>query len=200
MSKRKKRKYGISRRINGALWGNIKDPYHKRNYPPGMHGMKGYKKSTEFGNQLIEKQKLKKYYGDIKEKQFKKIYEKALSFKGNTGDNLVGLLESRLDVIVYRSKFATSIFEARQIVNHKHIKINGFANNIPSYNLKPGDIISINEKYNIKLKNINFEDTPKHLETHHKTLTSIYLRIPKFIDINYPIDIDLGLIIEFYSK
>ena len=147
MSKRHKRKFGISRRIGESLWGSSKDPVHTRNYPPGMHGSTfGYKKKTEYGTQLLAKQKLRKYYGDISEKQFRKIYKEALRRKGDTSQNMIGLLESRLDAFIYRLGVVPTIFAARQFVNHKHLKVNGRSVNIPSYCLKPGDVVEVREK------------------------------------------------------
>jgi len=145
--KNTQKKYKISRRLGVALWGSSKDAYNKRNYPPGMHGSSIRKKNTEYGEQLLEKQKVKKYYGNIKEKQFKKIYREAYKKRGDTGEAFIGLLESRLDAFIFRVKFAPTIYSARQYVTHGHITVNKKNVNIPSYNLKPDDIVEVKEKY-----------------------------------------------------
>merc|ERR1711937_877883 len=146
MSKNIKSKYKISRRIGVPIWGTKKDSCNKRSYPPGMHGPMLRRKNTEYGMQLLEKQKLKKYYGNIREKQFKKIYKIAYKKKGNTGLILIRLLESRLDTFVFRSGIAPTIFSAKQYINHKHIIVNNSCINIPSYILKPGDIVEVEKK------------------------------------------------------
>ena len=182
--------------MNGAIWGNRKDPYYKRNYPPGMHGIKGYKKTTEYGYQLIAKQKLKKYYGEIKEKQFRRMYQMAKKRVGDTKDNLIGILESRIDVVLYRSRLAETIFLSRQLVNHKHIKINDRIINIPSYSLKPGDVMTIKKEHESKVE----RELPKYIEQDSKKYKFIYLRIPKLNDVVYPITMNFDLVSEFYSK
>ena len=203
MSKRLKRKFAISRRIGAALWGTDKDPYHKRNYPPGMHGASGYKKTTEFGTQLLAKQKLKKYYGDIREKQFKMIYKEAIRKKGDTAENLIGLLESRLDAFVYRSKFVPTIFAARQFITHKHVKVNGKCVNIPSYRLKQEDVVEVKSK---KLLTVlesaerNEREVPEYIKLDSSILQATYLKIPTLVEVPYPIQMEPNLVIEFYSR
>ena len=205
MSKRLNRKFGISRRIGAALWGTDKDPYHKRNYPPGVHGALGYKRTTEFGTQLLAKQKLKKYYGDIREKQFKMIYKEANRKKGDTAENLIGLLESRLDTFVYRSKFAPTVFAARQFVTHKHVKINGKCVNIPSYRLKPEDVVEVRDKS--KKLSIVFEsaernerEVPEYIKLDTSALQATYLKVPSLVEVPYPVQMEPNLVIEFYSR
>ena len=205
MSKRLKRKFGISRRIGAALWGTDKDPYHKRNYPPGMHGASGYKRGTEFGTQLLAKQKLKKYYGDIREKQFKMIYKEANRKKGDTAENLIGLLESRLDAFVYRSKFVPTMFAARQFITHKHVKVNGKCVNIPSYRLKPEDVVEVRDKSRKLLTVLesaerNEREVPEYIKLDSSVLQATYLKIPTLVEVPYPVQMEPNLVIEFYSR
>lgn len=205
MSKRLKRKFGISRRIGAPLWGTDKDPYHKRNYPPGAHGASGYKRTTEFGTQLLAKQKLKRYYGDIREKQFKMIYQEASRKKGDTAENLIGLLESRLDTVIYRSKFAPTVFAARQFVNHKHIRVNGKCVNIPSYRLKPEDVIEVRDKSKklliiLESAKRNEREIPEYISLDSSTLQATYLKIPCLAEVPYPVQMEPNLVIEFYSR
>ncbi len=205
MSKRLNRKFGISRRIGAPLWGTAKDPQHKRNYPPGVHGASGYKKSTEFGTQLLAKQKLKKYYGDIREKQFKTIYKEANRRRGDTGENLIGLLESRLDVLVYRSKFVPTMFAARQFVTHKHVQVNGKVVNIPSYRLKPEDVVEVREASKKLLVVLdaaqrNEREVPDYIKLEAPTLKATYLKVPALSEVPYPVSMEPNLIVEFYSR
>lgn len=205
MSKRLNRKYGISRRIGAALWGTNKDPYNKRNYPPGVHGSSGYKKATEYGTQLIAKQKLKKYYGDIREKQFKAIYAEASRKKGDTSENLVGLLESRLDAFVYRSKFVPTVFASRQFITHRHITVNGKIVNIPSYRLKPNDIVGVRDKSKkllvvIEAKERGERDTPEYIKVDNSNFQATYLKIPVLAEIPFPVRMEPNLVVEFYSR
>lgn len=146
MSRRHSAKYKIDRRVGENIWGRPKSPFNKRNYKPGQHGQNRRNKVSDFGMQLQAKQKLKAYYGDITEKQFSKIYEEAARMKGNSAENLIGLLESRLDAIVYRAKFVPTVFAARQFINHGHVTVNGKRCNIGSARLKPGDVVQVREK------------------------------------------------------
>ena len=146
MSKRKSAKYKIDRRLGENIWGRPKSPVNKREYGPGQHGQRRKGKLSDFGLQLRAKQKLKGHYGDVSEKQFRKVYEEADRRKGDTSENLIGLLESRLDAVVYRAKFVPTIFAARQFVNHGHVNVNGKRVNIGSYRCKPGDVIEVREK------------------------------------------------------
>ena len=205
MTKRINRKYGVSRRFGVNLWGRPKDPSVKRNYPPGAHGATGYKKPTDYGIQLQAKQKLKKYYANITEKQFRKMYERALSAKGDTGLNLVRLLESRLDAFVYRSMFAITMFAARQLVNHKHVKVNGKTVNIPSYTLKQGDVVELKESSKQlgiihTSMSSNERSIPDYIHVNHSDFTATYNKIPDFVDVPYPVVMEPHLVIEFYSK
>ncbi|MEM9234436.1 MAG: 30S ribosomal protein S4, partial [Pseudomonadota bacterium] len=146
MSKRQNAKYKIDRRVGENIWGRPKSPFNRREYKPGMHGQRRAGKLSDFGLQLMAKQKLKGYYGNITEKQFRRVYEEAAKRKGNTAENMIGLLESRLDAVVYRAKFVPTVFAARQFVNHGHIMVNGVRTNIPSYRLRVGDVVEIREK------------------------------------------------------
>jgi small subunit ribosomal protein S4 len=204
MTKRIKRKFLSSRRMGVSLWGG-KDAFLTKNYPPGAHGTLGYKKLTGYGVQLQAKQKIKKYYGNITEKQFHGIYEKASKKKGNTSQNLVGLLESRLDAVVYRAKLVPTVFAARQFVNHKHVKVNGKIVNIPSYVLKPGDIVEVKDASK-KLEIIQRalaggeRSVPEYITVDPNKLTAEYMRIPLLEEIPYPTMMNPEIVVEFYSK
>jgi len=205
MSKRLNRKFGISRRIGESLWGLDRDAYNKRNYPPGVHGISGYKRPTEYGVQLIAKQKLKKYYGDIREKQFRAIYQKASMKKGDTGENLIGLLESRIDAFVYRSKFAPTVFASRQFVSHKHVKVNGETVNIPSYRLKPSDIIELknsskNNLLVLKARESNDRKVPEYIKVEANNFRATFLEVPTLKQVPFPVQMKPNLVVEFYSR
>lgn len=201
MSKKQNKKFGISRRAGCPLWGTKKDAYNKKNYPPGMHGTRGYRKKSEYALQLLSKQKLRCYYGFIRESQFRNIFLTAKQKKGDTAENFVGLLESRLDAFVYRSKLSPTIFSARQSVSHKHIKVNNKTVNIPSYILKVGDTIEI--KKDIKFSNINLtqdsREVPSYIRIDNDALAT-YINIPAVVDVPYPIDPEINHIIEYYSR
>jgi small subunit ribosomal protein S4 len=204
MSKRKGRKFGISRRIGESLWGKAKDPVNTRNFAPGAHGTKS-RKMTDYGQQLQAKQKLKKYYGDVTEKQFRKIYDEAVRRKGDTGHNLIGLLESRLDAFIYRVGFVNSVFASRQFVNHKHVMVNGRVVNIPSYRLKPGDVVTLREKsrdlaiVQASLSS-NERAVPDYILFDQDIKTATFNRIPQLVDVPYPVQMQPNLVIEFYSR
>lgn len=206
MTKRNNRKFGISRRLGVNLWGNPKDPVVGRNFPPGQHGTSGYKKPTDYGIQLQAKQKLKRYYGSINERQFRGIYQEAARRKGDTSENMIGLLESRLDAIVYRAKFAPTVFAARQMVNHKHILVDGKTVNIASYRVKPGQVVEVREKSRERLSGImadhpcNERPDPEYLEIDSKKMTVKYNRMPLLGDVPYPVSMEPNLVIEFYSR
>ena len=206
MTKRISAKYKIDRRLGCNLWGRPKSPFNRRNSRPGQHGLTRQKrKHSDFGIQLFAKQKMRFYYGDITEKQFKKIYEKASSIKGDTSEILIELLERRLDAIVYRMKFVPTIFAARQLVNHGHVKVNNKRVNIPSYTVKDGDEISIKEQS----KQINLiqeaivsqeREIPEYLEVDTKELKGRFLRAPLMHDVPYPVTMEPNLVIEYYSR
>jgi len=206
MTKRITTKYKIDRRLGCNLWGRPKSPFNQRNSRPGQHGAMGQRrKLSDYGNQLFAKQKLRFYYGDITEKQFRKIYDKASRIKGDTSEILIELLERRLDAIVYRMKFVPTIFAARQLVNHGHVQVNGKRVNIPSYTVKDGDEISIKEQS----KQINLiqeaivsqeREIPEYLEVDTKDLKGRFLRAPLMHDVPYPVTMEPNLVIEYYSR
>lgn len=199
-------KFKISRRYGVNLWGSSKDPVAKRNYIPGQHGPSMSKRSnSNYAIQLSAKQKLKGYYGRISERQFVLMFKEALRMRGNTGDNLVGLLERRLDAFVYRMNFASTIFGARQMVSHGHITVNGKKVDIPSYHLKPGDVVEIKEKSRQRIDVI--ENTkqmaraiPEYISYSTDTpFKGIFSRIPTLLEIPYPIKMEPNLVVEYYS-
>ncbi len=204
MSKRLSSKYKIDRRMGQNIWGRPKSPVNKREYGPGQHGQRR-KKPSDFGTQLAAKQKLKGYYGNIGEKRFRRYYEEATRRKGDTGENLISLLESRLDAVVYRSKFVPTVFAARQFVNHGHIKVNGKRVNIPSYNVKPGDVVEVREKsreVQIVLEGVASQEreVPDYIDADHKAMKATYLREPKLLEVPYPVQMEPNQVIEFYSR
>ncbi|KPB00182.1 30S ribosomal protein S4 [Ahrensia marina] len=205
MSKRESTKYKLDRRMGENIWGRPKSPVNRREYGPGQHGQRRKGKLSDFGVQLRAKQKLKGYYGDISEKQFRKTFDEAARRKGDTPDLLIGLLESRLDAMVYRSKFVPTIFAARQFVNHGHVKVNGQRVNIPSYRLKEGDVVEIREKSKqlalvIEATQLAERDVPDYLEVDHSKMTSKYVRVPSLSDVPYPVMMEPNLVVEFYSR
>ena len=205
MTKRIQAKYKSDRRFGQNLWGRPKSPVNKRQYGPGQHGQRRKGKTSDFGLQLVAKQKLRMYYGNITEKQFRKTYEEAARRKGNTAENLIGLLESRLDAVVYRSKFTPTVFSARQFVNHGHVKVNGKRVNIASYLVKPGDVLEVREKSKsmaIVLEALasGERDTPDYLEIDTKGMTCRYARIPTLSDVPYPVLMEPNLVVEYYAS
>ncbi|MDC3402182.1 30S ribosomal protein S4 [Alphaproteobacteria bacterium] len=205
MSKRLNTKYKIDRRMGENIWGRPKSPVNRRDYGPGQHGQRRKAKLSDFGLQLRAKQKLKGYYGNITEKQFRSIYADASRQKGDTSENLVGLLESRLDAVVYRAKFVMTVFAARQFINHGHVMVNGKRCNIASRRLRIGDVVEIRERsrtLNIVLEAIQSaeRDTPDYLEVDHAKLRVSLLRLPKLSDTPYPVQMEPNLVIEFYSR
>ena len=187
------------------IWGRPKSPVNKREYGPGQHGQRRKSKLSDFGTQLKAKQKLKGYYANISEKQFRRIYEEATRQKGDTSENLIGLLESRLDALVYRAKFVPTPFAARQFINHGHVRVNGRKVNIPSYRCKVGDTIEVREKskqLGLVLESIDLaeRDVPDYVEADHSKMTARYVRQPSFADVPYPVMMEPNLVIEFYSR
>jgi small subunit ribosomal protein S4 len=204
MSKRATSKYKIDRRLGVNLWGRTKSPYNKREYGPGEHGQRRFKLS-DYGLQLRAKQKLKGYYGNIGERQFRRYYQDAVRRRGDTSENLVGLLESRLDAVVYRLKFVPTVFSARQIVNHGHVRVNGKRVTIPSFRVNEGDEIEIKEKSRelpVVLEAIDSpeRDVPDYLNVDYNKMKGSFLRIPQFAEIPYPVQMEPNLVIEFYSR
>ncbi len=203
--KRPNAKYKIDRRLGCNLWGRPKSPYNKRNYPPGQHGQMRHGKPTDYGIQLFAKQKLKGYYGNIGEKRFRRYYDEAVRRRGDTGENLIEILERRLDAVVYRMKFVPTVFAARQFVNHCHVLVNGKRVNIPSYNIKDGDVIEVREKARqlpMVLQAIDSpeRDIPEYMDVDHKKMKGTFLRAPTLEEVPYPVKMEPNLVIEFYSR
>ena len=205
MSKRQSAKYKLDRRMGENVWGRPKSPVNKREYGPGQHGQRRRQKVSDFGVQLRAKQKLKGYYGNITEKQFRRTYQQASHLRGDTSENLIGLLESRLDAIVYRAKFVPTVFAARQFVNHGHIKVNGKRVNIPSYRCKVGDVIEVREKSKqvgmvLEAVDLAERDVPDYIDVDHNKMVAAYNRVPTFADVPYPVVMEPNLVVEFYSR
>jgi small subunit ribosomal protein S4 len=204
VSKRNSSKYKIDRRMGENIWGRPKSPVNKREYGPGQHGQRRKGKVSDFGLQLRAKQKLKGYYGEITEKQFKKNYTEASRMKGDTSQNLIGLLEQRLDMVVYRAKFAPTIFSARQIVSHGHIRVNGIKCNIASRKVKPGDVVSLGKKAQemalvIEAQSLAERDIPDYVAP-DGTDKVTYTRVPTLDEVPYPVKMEPNLVVEFYSR
>ena len=205
MTKRTAAKYKIDRRMGENIWGRPKSPVNRREYGPGQHGQRRKGKMSDFGLQLRAKQKLKGYYGDLTEKQFRRIFAEAERLRGDTGEMLVGLLERRLDAVVYRAKFVPTIFAARQFVNHGHVEVNGKRVNIPSYRVKEGDVISVREKSRqmvLVLESVGLaeRDVPDYLEVDHQKMTATFTRMPGLSDIPYAVQMEPNLVIEYYAQ
>ena len=205
MTKRINAKHKVDRRLKVNLWGRPKSPFNTRNYPPGQHGQNKKGKPTDYGIQLNAKQKLKSYYGNINERQFRNVYRKALKKKGDTTENLVGLLETRLDTVIYRAKFAPTVFSARQLINHGHFRVNKKKVNISSYTVKENDLFELKDKS----KSLTIiegclsskeRDVPEYIQYDTKNKTAKLVRVPKFADIPYPTVMEPKLVIEYYSR
>jgi small subunit ribosomal protein S4 len=205
MSKRQSAKYKLDRRMGENIWGRPKSPINSRAYGPGQHGQRRKQKISDFGLQLRAKQKLKGYYGNLTEKQFSRIYAEASRRKGNTSENLIGLLESRLDAIVYRAKFVPTPFAARQFVNHGHVLVNGKRVNIPSYRCKPEDVVTVREKSRnmalvLEAMQSSERDTPDYIEIDAKGMSARFIRLPEFAEVPYPVKMEPNLVVEFYAS
>jgi small subunit ribosomal protein S4 len=206
MSRRISAKYKLDRRVGENVWGRPKSPFNKRDYKPGMHGAtRRQGKLSDFGNQLMAKQKLKGYYGSITEKQFERTYNEADRRKGNTAENLIGLLESRLDALVYRAKFVPTVFAARQFVNHGHVMVNGVKTNIPSCRLKPGDVVEVRERSKnmalvLEALQSPERDIPDYVDVDPNKMTATFVRIPEFADVPYPCKMEPNLVVEYYAS
>lgn len=204
MTKRAESKYKINRRLGANLWGRPKSPVNKREYGPGQHGQRR-KKPSDFGLQLMAKQKLKGYYGNIGERQFRRLYAEAVRRKGDTGENLIQLLERRLDATVYRMKFAPTPFAARQIVNHGHIRVNGKRVNIPSFQVRDGDVIEVKQKSKqmaliLEAQGSRERDIPDYLSVDTGAMKGTFVRAPLLADVPYPVQMEPNLVIEYYSR
>jgi small subunit ribosomal protein S4 len=205
MSKRNPVKHKIDRRLGENIWGRPKSPLNARAYGPGQHGQRRKGKTSDYGLQLRAKQKLKGYYGSLTEKAFKRLYSEAARVKGDTGENLIGLLESRLAAVVYRAKFVPTVFAARQFVSHGHILVNGKRVNIPSYEVKVGDKIELREKsrqLTVVLEAVQLaeRDVPDYIEVDHNKMSATYVRTPSLSDVPYPVQMEPNLVVEFYSR
>ena len=205
MTKRTSAKYKIDRRMGENIWGRPKSPVNRREYGPGQHGQRRKGKMSDFGLQLRAKQKLKGYYGDLTEKQFRRIFAEAERLRGDTGEQLIGLLERRLDAVVYRAKFVATIFAARQFVNHGHVTVNGQRVNIPSYRVKEGDVIEVREKSKqmvLVLESVQLaeRDVPDYVEADHNKMVATFVRVPGLADVPYPVHMEPNLVVEFYSR
>ncbi len=203
--KRPQAKYKIDRRLGCNLWGRPKSPYNTRQTPPGMHGANRRGRVSDYGQQLMAKQKLKGFYGCVGEKKFRRYFQEAVRLRGDTGQNLVGLLERRLDAVIYRAKFVPTIFSARQFVNHGHVTVNGKRVNIASYQVSEGDVIEVREKSRqmpLVLQAIEApeREVAEYIDVDHKEMKATFLRIPKLEDIPYATQMEPHLIVEFYSR
>jgi small subunit ribosomal protein S4 len=205
MSKRHSAKYKLDRAMGENLWGRPKSPVNQRSYGPGQHGQRRKQKVSDFGLQLRAKQKLKGYYANITEKQFLKTYVEASRRKGSTSENLIGLLESRLDAIVYRAKFVPTPWASRQFVNHGHILVNGKRVNIASYRCKPGDVVEVRERSRnmalvLEALQSGERDTPDYIEIDAKAMTAKFVRIPDLAEVPYPVKMEPNLVVEYYAS
>ena len=205
MTKRLTSKHKVDRRLKVNLWGRPKSPFNTRNYPPGQHGKTRRGKTSDYGTQLEAKQKMKFYYGNMNERQFRNVYRKARNKKGNTSENLIGFLERRLDIIIYRAKFATTVFSSRQLINHGHIRVNGRKVNIPSYLINEKDTIEVRDKSKemtmIVGSLVNKErDIPDYIQMDEKSKKVKLIRVPKFSEVPYPTIMEPNLVIEYYSR
>lgn len=204
MTKRVQAKSKICRRLGVNLWGRAKNPVVKRDYPPGEHGQKR-RKISDFGHQLAAKQKLRGYYGNVTEKQFHRLYEEASRRRGDTAENMIGLLERRLDMVVYRCNFVPTIFAARQFINHGHVRVNGRRVNIPSYQVREGDVVEVSERSRDKTMVLAAvqqpeRDVPEYISVDFKALKGTFVRTPKLADVPYPVQMEPNLVIEYYSR
>ncbi|MEM7422284.1 MAG: 30S ribosomal protein S4 [Pseudomonadota bacterium] len=205
MTKRTAAKYKLDRRMGENIWGRPKSPVNRREYGPGQHGQRRKGKMSDFGLQLRAKQKLKGHYGDLTEKQFRRIYSEAERLRGDTGEMLIGLLERRLDAVVYRAKFVPTMFAARQFVNHGHVEVNGRRVNIPSYRVKEGDLITLGSKAKdmaLVLEAIQSaeRDVPDYVEVDHSKMTATFMRTPSLADVPYAVMMEPNLVVEYYAK
>ena len=205
MTKRHEAKYKIDRRMGKNVWGRPKSPVNKREYGPGQHGQRRKSKLSDYGVQLKAKQMLRGYYGTIPEKQFHGIYQEAIRMKGDSGAHLIGLLERRLDAVIYRAKFVPTIFAARQFINHGHIKVNGKRANIASMRIKVGDIVEVKEKsrqLQLVLEGVALaeRDVPEYVEVDHNKMTAKLTRIPTITEVPYPVMMEPHLVVEYYSR
>jgi small subunit ribosomal protein S4 len=205
MTKRNEAKYKLDRRLGQNIWGRPKSPVNRREYGPGQHGQRRKGKLSDYGVQLRAKQKLRGYYGNISEKQFRGIYDEAIRMKGDSGANMIGLLERRLDAVIYRAKFVATVFAARQFINHGHIKVNGRRVNIPSYRVKVGDMVELKEAskqlaFVLEATGLSEREVPEYVEADHSKMTAKLARIPLITEVPYPVMMEPHLVVEYYSR
>jgi len=205
MTKRLASKHKVDRRLKVNLWGRPKSPFNTRNYPPGQHGKSRKGKISDYGSQLQAKQKLKSYYGNMNERQFRNVYRKALQKKGNTTENLIGLLERRLDTVIYRAKYSPTVFSARQLINHGHIKVNSKKVNISSYLVKENDLIELRDKSKEIVVIVGAivskeREVPDYIQMDEKNKIAKFIRVQKFFEVLYPTIMEPSLVIEYYSR
>ena len=205
MTKRQEAKHKIDRRMGQNVWGRPKSPVNRREYGPGQHGQRRKGKLSDYGVQLRAKQKLRGYYGNITERQFRGIYEEAIRMRGDSGAHLIGLLERRLDAVVYRAKLVPTVFAARQFVSHGHVKVNGRRVTVPSYRLKVGDSVEVKDKSKqlalvLEATALAERDVPDYLEVNHTKMTAKLARIPHLSEVPYPVQMEPHLVVEFYSR
>jgi len=204
MTKRLESKYKINRRLTENLWGRAKSPINKREYPPGMHGQKR-KKPTDYGVQLMAKQRLKGYYGNITEKQFRRTFAEAVRRRGDASENLIGLLERRLDAVIYRMKVVPTVFAARQFINHGHVTVNGRRLSVASAQVKVGDVIEVSGRGRemVVVQEAlasNERDVPDYIDMDKNKLRATFTRVPQLADVPYPVKMEPNLVVEFYSR
>jgi small subunit ribosomal protein S4 len=205
MTKRANAKYKLDRRLGQNIWGRPKSPVNKREYGPGQHGQRRKGKLSDFGVQLRAKQKLRGYYANMSERQFRNLYAEASRMTGDTSEQLIGLLESRLDTVVYRAKFVPTMFAARQFVSHGHVTVNGRRVTIPSIRLKVGDVVQVRDKSKelvvvLEAMQLAERDVPDYVETDHKAMTAKLTRIPALGDVPYPVQMEPHFVVEYYSR
>jgi len=205
MTKRIQAKHKLDRRMGENIWGRPKSPVNRREYGPGQHGQRRKGKLSDFGVQLRAKQKLKGYYANISERQFRKIYAEAVRMRGDTGAHLIGLLERRLDAMVYRSKFVPTVFASRQFVSHGHVTVNGKRVTISSFRVKVGDVVELKSRAKelaivLEASQSTERDVPDYLEVDHKKMTAKMTRVPTPTEVPYPVQMEPHLVVEFYSR
>jgi small subunit ribosomal protein S4 len=205
MTKRHQAKYKLDRRMGQNIWGRPKSPVNRREYGPGQHGQRRKGKLSDYGVQLRAKQKLKGYYANISERQFRGIYAEAIRMKGDSGAHLIALLEQRLDAVVYRAKFVPTVFAARQFINHGHIKVNGRRVNISSFRVKVGDTVEVKEKSRelplvVEAAALAERDVPDYIEVNHSKMTAKLTRLPQITEVPYPTHMEPHLVVEYYSR
>jgi small subunit ribosomal protein S4 len=205
MTKRIRAKHKIDRRLTENIWGRPKSPLNKRQSRPGQHGERRVSKLSDFGQQLRAKQKLKGYYANISERQFLRVYKEAARLKGSTSEHLIGLLERRLDAVVYRAKFVPTPFAARQFVSHGHVTVNGRRVTVPSFRCRVGDVVEVKEKARqlplvLEALKSAERDVPDYVDADHDKMTAKLTRVPSLSDVPYPVTMEPNLVVEFYSR